>query len=181
MLCPRKTIGDIMKKDFSKDSTCCFTGHRDIPRDEYMTTAELLSRCAERLILAGFNRFICGGALGFDTVAAVSVINLREKYPDICLFMALPCPDQDIKWMQKDRIFYRKILERADETVVLSDSYTKGCMMRRNRYMVDNSSVCICYVNKNSGGSFYTMNYAVNSGLRVINIADMTKGGARNA
>lgn len=154
-----------------KEKSCCFTGHRDIPSGMYCDIGRLIERYIEKLAERGYDRFICGGALGFDTLAAVSVINFRNMHGGIKLHLALPCPEQDIRWSKNDRILYRKILEAADETAVLSSSYTRGCMMVRNRYMVDNSSVCICYVEKSSGGSFYTMNYALKSGLRVINIA----------
>ena len=39
----------------------------------------------------GVNTFIDGGALGFDTIAAETVIEMREKYQNIKLVMYLPC------------------------------------------------------------------------------------------
>lgn len=45
-------------------------------------------------------------------------------------------------------------------------------MFRRNRYLVDNSSICIAYLTKNKGGTAYTVDYAKKLGVTVINIAD---------
>ena len=45
-------------------------------------------------------------------------------------------------------------------------------MHKRNRHLVDNSSICICYLTENSGGTFYTVNYAKKQGLTVINLAE---------
>ena len=37
--------------------------------------------------------------------------------------------------------------------------------------MVDNSSVCVCYLNRESGGTAYTVDYARKNGLEIINLA----------
>ncbi len=135
------------------------------------------------LVKKGVKHFITGGALGFDTVAAATVINMRdnEALTDsdgnpvrITLTVAVPCPTQSDKWSFADRALYNSILRSADEVLVLSETYTRDCMFRRNRYMVDNSAYCICYVTHQSGGSYYTMNYAKASGLGIINIATDT-------
>lgn len=49
---------------------------------------------------------------------------------------------------------------------------TRGCMHKRNRHLVDNSSACISYLTENKGGTFYTVNYAKSKGVEVINIAE---------
>lgn len=77
-----------------KEKTCCFTGHREIPKGMYpMLTAEL-ERELHGLIQRGFQYFGAGGALGFDTLAAEAVLRLKEQYPDIRLILVLLCPDQ---------------------------------------------------------------------------------------
>ena len=55
--------------------------------------------------------------------------------------------------------------------VYVSRQYTRGCMHERNRHLVDNSSVCVCYLNRESGGTAYTVDYAEKQGLEVINLA----------
>jgi len=42
-------------------------------------------------------------------------------------------------------------------------------MHKRNRHLVDNSSVCVCYLNKENGGTAYTVDYAGKKGLELIN------------
>lgn len=135
------------------------------------------------LVKKGVKHFIVGGALGFDTVAAATVINMRnnEVLSDsdgnlvrITLTVAVPCPTQSDKWSFADRTLYNSILKSADNVTLICEKYTSDCMFRRNRYMVDNSAYCICYVTQHSGGSYYTMNYAKASGLGIINIATDT-------
>lgn len=45
-------------------------------------------------------------------------------------------------------------------------------MFKRNRHLVDNSSVCVAYLTANSGGTAYTVNYAESKGLKIINLAE---------
>lgn len=44
-------------------------------------------------------------------------------------------------------------------------------MFKRNRHLVDCSSVCVCYLTKPSGGTAYTVKYAASGGLTIVNIA----------
>ena len=66
---------------------------------------------------------------------------------------------------------YERIKALADKVVYTSQEYTKGCMHKRNRHLVDHSSVCVCYLTKKDGGTAYTVDYAERQGLEVINLA----------
>ena len=55
--------------------------------------------------------------------------------------------------------------------VYTAQQYARGCMHKRNRHLVDNSSVCVCYLNRESGGTAYTVDYAEKQGLEIINLA----------
>ena len=46
-------------------------------------------------------------------------------------------------------------------------------MHKRNRHLVDHSSICVCYLTEDRGGTAYTVNYAKKQGLKVINLADV--------
>ena len=59
--------------------------------------------------------------------------------------------------------------------VCLSERYYQGCMHERNRYMVDHSRVCICYLTERTGGTAYTVEYARSRGLKIFNLAKARK------
>ena len=120
----------------------------------------------------GYRYFGCGGALGFDTLAAQTVLRLREVYPEIRLILVLPCRDQTRGWKQADVAEYDRIMKAADKVTYTSEQYYSGCMHKRNRHLVDNSSLCICYLTEQSGGTAYTVNYARSQGLKIINVAE---------
>ena len=62
------------------------------------------------------------------------------------------------------------MLEIADEKVYTGKEYTKNCMFIRNRYLVDNSSVLVVYSRKKTGGTTYTINYALRSCIPIIEL-----------
>lgn len=154
-----------------KDRTACFTGHRLISDEQYDTVSKRLMDTIIGLINKGYRFFGSGGALGFDTMAAQTVLMLKQQYPHIYLILVLPCLSQTYGWSEYDRVVHGYIKEHADKVVYTEQEYSKGCMHKRNRHLVDHSSVCICYLSKTTGGTAYTVNYALKQGLDIINIA----------
>ena len=153
-----------------KNQTCFFTGHRDIADDSKIKLS--LREQITGLIKQGVQYFIAGGALGFDTLAALTVLELRTAHPHIKLILALPCRSRGKFWSTAEKNQYREVIEKTDEIIYVSEYYFRGCMHKRNRYMADRSKYCIAYCVKNNGGTFYTVNYAAQSGCDIVNIAD---------
>ena len=155
-----------------KDKTVFFTGHRIIAKSAVADLRHDLYSTVCSLILQGYDSFICGGAIGFDTEAACCVLSFREKFPHIKLILALPCRDQTVKWEDlEDLNEYKRILGEADLVEYMREFYTEGCMHERNRWMADRSSVCVAYFNGHRGGTAYTYKYAREKGLRLFNLA----------
>ena len=155
-----------------KEKTCCFTGHRELPEEQLPQLKQTLFKVIVRLASQGVTRFACGGALGFDTLAAQMVLMVKEAFPQIELLLILPCKTQEKYWPKEDQEIYREILARADRVVFVSETYIQGCMQKRNRLLVEGSSVCVCYCTKKQGGTFYTVRYARQKGLDLINLAE---------
>ncbi len=152
---------------------CCFTGHRKLDGGTMPALSELLDGVLDRLIAAGVTTFRTGGAVGFDTLAALKVLERRETDPSISLELYLPCRNQTDGWGERSRAYYDYILNRADRVIYVRDRYVKGCMLERNRRLVDGSQFCIGYCCTDHGGSAYTLDYAKKKGVRVINLARM--------
>ena len=155
-----------------KEKTCCFTGHRKIPPEDLEEISRRLELTVMRLIEKGYRYFGAGGAMGFDTLAAQTVWKLKTAYPDIQLILVLPCENQAEYWKTEDRALYEDIKAKADKVVYTSKAYFRGCMHKRNRYLVDNSSCCICYLTKETGGTAYTVQYAKEKMLTIYAIAN---------
>ena len=155
-----------------RQQTCCFTGHRQIPDSHTARLEKTLETTLCSLIQQGVIYYGAGGALGFDTLAALTVLRLREKFPQIRLILVLPYPQQDQYWNPQQQQIYRQILSRADKVIYLAPRYTPACMHQRNRHLVEHSGVCVAYATKFTGGTAYTVSYAAKKGVPVINLAE---------
>lgn len=155
----------------NRELTVCFTGHRHIATARLPELTERLDRILQTLFRKGYRYFISGAALGFDTIAAERVLELRKLHPEVQLILAIPCSDQTNGWTQAQCTRYEHLLYEADETHVLSSSYYEGCMLVRNRFMVDRSSLCICFLEHMKGGTVSTVAYALKENLPVLNAA----------
>ena len=151
---------------------CCFTGHRIIFDNEMINLPKALEKTLHELYSLGVREFRAGGAIGFDSLASLTVIAFRETHPDVRLALILPCRDQDSRWGTFDREIYAYILKCADSVMYIEDSYTPDCMHKRNRSLIQGSDYCVAYQKEQDGGSAYTVAHAKKSGVTVINLAD---------
>ncbi|MCI9667817.1 MAG: DUF1273 domain-containing protein [Angelakisella sp.] len=139
------------------EQTCFFSGHRRLPDDPRLLPA--LEDAIRRASGAGCRRFLCGGALGFDTLAAQTLLRLR-KQQNLRLCLVLPCRVQERACSQADQETYWEILRQADEWEFLQGDYTPGCMLRRNRVMASRSGRGLfLWDGRKSGGTAYTLRY----------------------
>ena len=153
-----------------REKCCCFTGHRIIMYEHLDVMSGKLDAVIAELYEKGIRDFITGGALGFDTLAAQAVLRARKNAEDLRLVLALPCREQAKNWHKKDVKVYNEIIEAADEVIYESEEYTAGCLLRRNRFMVDNSSYCVFYLTRTRGGTAYTVRYALENKIEMCNV-----------
>jgi len=153
-----------------RETACCFTGHRPskLPWGEderdprcLALKRELKDRI-EDAYLRGYRHFICGMALGCDLYFCEAALELREeKYPELEVEAAIPFPGQSDRWSGEHQERYQDLLDRCNWETVVQRRYDPGCMMRRNRYMVDHSSLVIAVFDGNPGGTLNTLAYAM--------------------
>lgn len=165
---------------FEHMTACCFTGHRpaDLPGGGKEASPEmiglklLLFHTVEDAAAAGVADFYAGGARGFDTIAAEAVLSLQQLHPDIRLHLGLPAKTQADSWSAADQTRYRSILAHADSVFYASETdLVTASMHRRNRYLVDHADCCIAYLAKRTGGTWYTLQYAVRRDIPFLNLA----------
>ena len=161
-----------------KGKTCTFTGHREnkLPwrEDESdprcVRLKERIYDAAEAVYQSGVRHFICGMATGCDMYFGEAILRLRAEHPDLTLEGAVPCEEQSARWGRELRRRYDRIASECDFLTVLQKEYTRDCMLRRNRYMVDASSVLISAYNGSPGGTRSTLLYAIRQGLEIIEL-----------
>ena len=151
------------------EKTCCFSGHRVL---EGFCHHSEFKRALYTAFDRGCDTFLCGMALGFDSYVFDVLLDFKinSSYP-VKIVACLPCKDQDKFFNDIQKKDYKRRLEKADKIIYVSErNYFNGCMQKRNRFMVDNSSFLICYLKKNEGGTFSTVDYARKKGLEIINV-----------
>ena len=152
--------------------SCVITGHRRLPAGQLSRITDEAERQVERLLGQGVEHFFIGGALGFDMLAAYLLLNLREVHPQLQVTFVLACLEQDRLWSHRDRTRYQKLYKQANTLVLLQDRYTQGCMLARNRYMVDRAAICLAYwTHSVRSGTANTVAYARRNGLDIVNVA----------
>ncbi|MBQ1821346.1 MAG: DUF1273 family protein [Clostridia bacterium] len=155
------------------DLTCCFTGHRDLPKAdsaEYAALMLALERAVSDAVRAGCRRFLVGGAKGFDLLAGEWILALKKVDPSISLLVYIPYRAQASAFPPADRARYQTLLSEADEALCLSETYHPGCLRERNARMVQDADYCIAYVRRSRSGSGQTMQMAEAKGLTVLRI-----------
>ncbi len=157
------------------DKICMFTGHRTIDVSKLPELTRRLDELIETLINDGYNVFCAGGAVGFDTLAELKILEKKKKYNFIRLCLYLPCKGQEKKWSEGMKQIYFYVLAQADEINYSCEHYMAGCMQKRNREMADACDICVAYCGSDTGGSRYTVNYAIRNGKKVINLFDDTE------
>ena len=147
-----------------KIKTCAFTGHRVLKAD--YNKAELV-RVIKKLVDGGFNSFLVGMAVGFDTECFKILEEIRKEKP-IKIIACIPCVSQDYKFSAVQKAEYRRMLNSADEKIYVSQEYTNTCMFKRNMFMVDSASMLVAYLNNDKGGTYQTVNYAKRKNVQIV-------------
>lgn len=168
-----------MQDPFDRSAGCCFTGHRPtaLPgfgretHPDMQKLLYLLENAVSRALDEGVTAFYTGGAQGFDTLAAEAVLRLAGDDSAAALHLALPGRNQTESWSAEERARYEAILVRARSVWYAAEECSPSSMRRRNRYLVDHAGRCIAYLRRMRGGTLYTVNYALDSGIPVDNLA----------
>ena len=98
------------------------------------------------------------------------MLALRREHPEVRLEAVIPCGDQPERWPREQRLRYNRLLDACDSVTVLQIHYTPDCMMRRNRYMVDRSSLLLACYDGRPSGTRNTMLYAMREQVQVLTV-----------
>lgn len=156
--------------------SCAFTGHRQISAHHSAALPQLIDRAVCYAYGEGCRTFLSGGALGFDTLAARSVLRLKGECADVRLVLILPCRDQAAHWRAEDVLAYREMLDAADEIIYISGAYTDTCMKERNAALVDRADMLVAYVGRYASGAYQTVSIAKKKGIPVYNLYPRLEG-----
>ncbi len=115
--------------------------------------------------------FLVGGMGDFDGLCSSAVRKAKKKHPEkqISLELILPYLTQELN---ESKDYYEQSYDSIVIPTELVGVHYKSAITKRNRWMVEQSSVIIAYVYRDFGGAFTTLKYAKKKGLQVINLAE---------
>ena len=146
------------------DKICSFFGHRDVFVD---LSDELKSAVEKAITEFGITIFYVGENGDFDRMAAGAVRSSKRRYPNIKLILVLP-------YFTNRLNEYKKIYESDFDSIYipseLADVHPKGAITKRNKIMVDESDLVICYITREHGGAYTSVKYAKKKKIPTINL-----------
>lgn len=162
---------------------CAFTGYRGQKLAQCLAKSPcdmgqlrvILREEVLRLHGEDFTEFLCGMALGADTLFAEIVVECKKTYPGTRFTAMIPCYNQDKLWSEKDKRRYHGLLSHADKIVYTSQrDYFDGCMQLRNAKMVDACDMLLSVYDGQRGGTMHTIEYAKRRGKQVVILDPVT-------
>ena len=139
-------------------------GHRDL--HTHRKVEERLTEILRELIMSKEYVEVYIGRNGeFDRFAASVIKSVIKNfsYGNIGMTLVLPYPDKDMEYYE---VYYDSIT--IPECV--AGTHPKGAITKRNKWMVVESDLVICYVERESGGAYSAIKYAKKLKKRVVNI-----------
>ena len=150
--------------------TVAFFGHRII--DNPFPVEQNLEKIIRELLHSKeYVEFLVGRSGDFDQYASSAVLRIRKAVGDhnSSLTLVLPYPTAEYLNNQKSFEDYYSYIEVSDAA---SAAHHKAAFQIRNREMVDRSDLIVCCIERESGGAWQAVKYAMEQGKTVINLAN---------
>lgn len=140
-------------------SVCTFFGHGD----GYCVDKEELQSAIEDLISRGVDTFYVGTHGQFDGAVLSCLQQFQKIYPHIHFAAVLA-------YLPTGKQAYDPYAEYGIYPEGLEVGLPKFAIERRNKWMIDQSDYCLCFINHTWGGAYKFAKRAKNRGLTVINL-----------
>ena len=150
-----------------------FAGHRpeklpwgeDESDPRCIALKQQLARAVRAAAGEGYDTFLCGMARGCDFYFAEAVLEQGLRLEGY-----LPCPSQADRWSIEDRARQTALLLRCGAVHMVEPVYSKGCMLRRNRRMVEDCDALLTVYDGSPGGTGAAVEYARRMGKSVMGL-----------
>lgn len=135
---------------------CTFFGHGS----GCAVSEEVILAAIREVVAQGVKRFYVGNHGDFDRRALACLNKVCRENPDISYFVVLAYLPSEVAEENPHTIYPE--IEKGPARFAIS---------RRNRWMVEHASHCICYVAHRWGGAYQFASLAKRKGLQIINLA----------
>ena len=153
--------------------TVAFFGHRYI--DNPFRIEERLEEHIYRLLAEKeYVDFLVGRDGEFDQFASSAVLRVRKRYRDDNSSLILVLPYARAEYLNNEESYHNYYSE-VEISYEASKAHPKAAIQIRNREMVDRADLILCCIEREHGGAWQTIQYAIKQGKTVINLADGTE------
>lgn len=149
--------------------TVAFFGHRYI--DDPFRIEERLEEHIRRLLEEKeYVDFLVGRDGEFDQFASSAVLRVRKRYRDDNSSLILVLPYARAEYLNNEES-YHDYYSEVEISYEASKAHPKAAIQIRNREMVDRADLILCCIEREKGGAWQTIEYAIKQGKTVINLA----------
>ena len=150
--------------------TVSFFGHREV--DNIFEIEKRLENIIRDLIIQKeYVDFLVGKDGEFDQLVSSTVRRIKKECSYGISSLILVLPFMKAEYHENEHSY----LDYYDEVEICSESfqaYFKSAIQIRNRCMVQRSNLVICCIQRQSGGTYQTIQYAEKQGRKIVNLAE---------
>ena len=150
--------------------TVAFFGHREI--DNPFKIEERLEEQIHKLLSEHeYVDFLVGRDGEFDQFASSAVLRVRKQYRDDNSSLILVLPYARAEYLNNEES-YHDYYSDVEISYAASVAHPKAAFQIRNREMVDRADLVLCCIEREKGGAWQTVQYAIKQGKTIINLAE---------
>lgn len=150
--------------------TVAFFGHRYID-NPFLIEERLEEQIYKLLSEHEYVDFLVGRNGDFDQYVSSTVLRVRKRYRDDNSSLILMLPYPTAEYLNNEESFHNYYTE-VEISYAASKAHPKSAIQIRNREMVDRADLIICAIEKETGGAWQTVQYAMKQEKSVVNLFD---------
>ncbi|MBQ9552259.1 MAG: DUF1273 domain-containing protein [Clostridia bacterium] len=147
---------------------CCGFGHREIYQN---ITAPLAQAIETAIVVYGITTFYTGGMGEFDALFASAVRAAKVRHKQIKLVLVKPYFTKDLN---TNREYYEVLFDDVFIPTEILGTHYKNAIIKRNRFMVEQADLIICFLSRDYGGVYTAVRYAKKKNKPIINLGKET-------
>lgn len=148
--------------------TVAFFGHRYID-NPFLIEERLEEQIYKLLSEHEYVDFLVGRNGDFDRCVSSTVLRVRKRYRDDNSSLILMLPYPTAEYLNNEESFHNYYTE-VEISYAASKAHPKSAIQIRNREMVERADLVICAIEKETGGAWQTVQYAMKQEKPVINL-----------
>jgi len=142
-------------------STCSFFGHSCL-YEQSEEIAQKLRQIIIDLIEKGVDTFYVGNHGEFDILSSKIASDLRTLYPHIQVVVVL-CYPNELQYLKSS---FTDFLMPSE----VEAAPKRACIVKRNKWVVDNSDYVVGYIKYKIGGAYSVVQYAQKHKKQIIEV-----------